>query len=221
MTKNRIRFYIILAVVFIIFTVIAFVAPFPHNTVFWLSYAFGAIAIAVQAYSWPSAFAGDGAKSKVYGFPIARVTTIYMIVQLILSLIFMVAGEKAPVWIPVILYIVLLGLAAIGMIAAETVRDEVVRQETVKQVNTGTMKALQAKVSAIAGACTDPEQKKMLNKLAEAFRYSDPVSSDATQKLEMKLDVLLDELHETKNADLIKKIEVTLAERNQLCKMSK
>ena len=159
MTKNRTRFYIILAVVFIIFTVIAFVVPFPHNTVFWLSYAFGAIAIAVQAYSWPSAFAGDGAKSKVYGFPIARVTTIYMIVQLILSLIFMVAGEKAPVWIPVILYIVLLGLAAIGMIAAETVRDEVVRQETVNQVNTGTMKALQATVSAIAGACTDPESE--------------------------------------------------------------
>ena len=221
MTKNRIRFYIILAVVFVIFTVIAFVAPFPHNTVFWLSYAFGVISIAVQAYSWPSAFAGDGAKSKVYGFPIARVTTIYMIVQLILSLFFMVAGEKVPVWIPVILYIVLLGLAAIGMIAAETARDEVERQETVKQVNTGTMKALRAKAAAIAGACTDSEQKKALDKLAEAFRYSDPVSSDATQKLEMKLEVLLDELQETKNADLIKKIEATLAERNQLCKMSK
>lgn len=221
MTKNKIRFYIILAVVFIIFTVIAFVAPFPHTTAFWLSYAFGAIAIAVQAYSWPSAFAGDGAKSKVYGFPIARVTTIYMIVQLILSLFFMVAGEKVPVWIPVMLYIVLLGLAAIGMIAAETVRDEVERQETVKQVNTGTMKALRAKAAAIAGACTDSEQKKALDKLTEAFRYSDPVSSDATQKLEMKLEVLLDELQETKNADLIKKIEATLAERNQLCKMSK
>ena len=221
MTKNRIRFYIILAVVFIIFTVIAFVAPFPHNTVFWLSYAFGAIAIAVQVYSWPSAFAGDGAKSKVYGFPIARVTTIYMIVQLILSLIFMVAGEKVSVWIPVILFVILLGLAAIGMIAAETARDEVERQETVKQVNTGTMKALRAKAAAIAGACTDSEQKKALDKLAEAVRYSDPVSSDATQKLEMKLEVLLDELQESGNPDLVKKIEATLAERNHLCKMSK
>lgn len=221
MTKNRIRFYIILAVVFVIFTVIAFVAPFPHNIVFWLSYAFGVISVAVQAYSWPSAFAGDGTKSKVYGFPIARVTTIYMIVQLILSLILMVAGEKVPVWIPMILYIVLLGLTAIGMIAAETARDEVERQETVKQVNTGTMKALRAKAAAIAGACTDSEHKIALDKLAEAFRYSDPVSSDATQKLEMKLEVLLDELQETKNADLIKKIEATLAERNQLCKMSK
>ena len=221
MTKNKTRFYVVLAIVFAIFSIIAFVAPFQRTTVFWLSYVFGVIAILVQAYSWPSAFAGDGAKSKVYGFPIARVTTIYMIIQLILSLIFMVAGEKVPVWIPVILYIVLLGLAAIGLIAAETARDEVVRQETVKQDNTGNIKALRTKAAAIAGACTDPKQKKSLDKLAEAFRYSDPVSSEATQKLEMKLEVLLDELQESGNPELVKKIEMTLSERNQLCKASK
>ena len=221
MTKNRIRFYIILAVVFIIFTVIAFAAPLNRSTAFWLSYAFGVIAIAVQAYSWPKAFSGEGARSKVYGFPLARVTTIYMIVQLVLSLIFMITGAKVPVWIPVILYVVLLGLAAIGFIAVDVTREEVVRQETVKEVNTKTMKALQAKASAIAASCSDVEKKKVLNHMAEAFRYSDPVSSDATQKLEMKLEVMLDELQESGNADLVNRIESVLSERNQLCKMSK
>ena len=221
MTKNKTRLYIVLAVVLAIFSVIAFVAPFVHGTVFWLSYVFGVVAIAVQAYSWPKAFSGDGAKSKVYGFPIARVTTIYMIVQLVLSLIFMIAGAKVPVWIPVILYVVLLGLAAIGFIAVDVTRDEVVRQETVKEVNTGTMKALQAKASAIAASCNDVEKKKVLNHMAEAFRYSDPVSSDATQKLEMKLEVMLDELQESGNADLVNRIESVLSERNQLCKMNK
>lgn len=221
MKKNKTRFYIILAVVFVIFTVIAFAAPFPHGTIFWMSYAFGGVAIVFQAYSWPKAFDGEGARSKVYGFPIARVTTIYMVVQLILSLIFMIAGEKVQTWIQVILYVVLLGLAVIGTIATEVARDEVERQETVIRINTDTMKALQAKAIAIAGACTDSERKKALDKLAEAFRYSDPVSSDATQKLEMKLEVLLDELQESDNPDLVKKIEATLTDRNQLCKMSK
>lgn len=221
MMKNRVRFYIVLAVVLAIFSAIAFIAPFSHSTVFWLSYVFGVIAIAVQAYSWPKAFSGEGARSKVYGFPIARVTTIYMVVQLILSLIFMIAGAKVPAWIPVILYIVLLGLAAIGLIAVEVTRDEVERQETVKEVNTKTMKALQAKASAIAASCSDVEKKKVLNHMAEAFRYSDPVSSDATQKLEMKLEVMLDELQESGNADLVNRIESVLSERNQLCKMSK
>ena len=179
MTKNRGRFYIVLAVILIAFSVIAFVAPFQKNAVFWLSYAFGVLAIAIQAYSWPKAFAGDGAKSKFYGFPIARVTTIYMIAQLILSLIFMIIGVKTAISIPVILYVLLLAIAVIGFIAADTARDEVERQESVKQVNTGTMRALQAKAAAIASAESDPEKRKALNHMAEAFRYSDPVSSDA------------------------------------------
>ena len=37
----------------------------------------------------------------------------------------------------------------------------------------------------------------------------------------MKLELLLDELQETGNAELIRKIEVALAERNQICKQSK
>ena len=221
MNKNRVRFYIVLAIVLAIFSAIAFAAPFGHSVVFWLSYVFGVVSIAVQAYSWPKAFSREGARSKVYGFPIARVTTIYMIVQLILSLIFMIAGAKVPVWIPVILYVVLLGLAAIGLIAGEVTRDEVERQETVKEVKTGTMKALQAKASAMAVSCNDPEKKKALDHMAEAFRYSDPVSSDATQKLEMKLEVMLDELQENGNADLVNRIESVLSERNQICKMSK
>ena len=95
------------------------------------------------------------------------------------------------------------------------------RQETVREVNVGTIKALQAKAYAIAAACNDPEKKKLLNHIAEAFRYSDPVSSDATQKLEMKLEVMLDELQENESAELAKRIESVLSERNQLCKLSK
>lgn len=221
MTKNRMRFYIVLAIVFVLFSVIAFAVPIEHGPCFWLSYVFAVIAIAVQIYAWPKAFAGESAKSKYYGFPLARVSTIYLIAQLVLSLIFLFIGNKVPIWIPAILYILLLGFAAIGFIAADTVRDEVERQETVRKVNTGTMRSLQAKATAIAGSCKDPETKKELDRLAESFRYSDPVSSEATEKLEMKLEVLLDELQESGNAELVKKIESTLAERNQICKSNK
>lgn len=221
MTKNRTRFYIVLAIVFVIFSVIAFVLPAPKTAAFWVSYVFGVIAIGVQAYSWPKAFAGDGAKSKFYGFPIARVTTIYLFAQLAVSLVCMILGKVVPIWVPVVLSVILLGFAAVGFIAADVTRDEIERQETARKVNTETMRSLQAKAAAIAGSCKDPETKKELDHLAEAFRYSDPVSSDATQKLEMKLEVLLDELQESENPDLVKKIETTLAERNQLCKMSK
>ena len=221
MSKNKVRFYVVLLIVLALFSVVAFAAPFQRGTGFWLSYVCGIVAIALQAYSWTKAFDGPEAKSKFYGFPVARVTTIYMIIQLIVSLVCMALGEKIPVAAAVIADAVLLGVALIGMIAAETARDEVVRQEVVKAASIGTMKALQAKAAAIAGACADPELKKALGSLAEDFHYSDPVSSEATQKLEMKLEVLLDELGENASQELISRTKAVLAERNQLCRMNK
>ncbi|MBR3749675.1 MAG: hypothetical protein IKN28_07380 [Firmicutes bacterium] len=221
MSKNKQRFYIILAILFVVMTVVAFALPMQKTATFWLSYVFAVIALAVQIYAWPKAFGGEGARSKVYGFPIARITTIYLIVQLALSLVFMLAAKWVPAWLAVILFAILLAAAVIGLISADAVRDEVERQETVRKVDTGTMKALQAKAAAIAASCADAERKKALDRLAEAFRYSDPVSSDATQRLEMKLEVLLDELQESGSPELVKKLEATLDERNRLCKMSK
>ena len=51
--------------------------------------------------------------------------------------------------------------------------------------------------------------------------YSDPVSSEATQKLEMKLEVLMDELGENASQERISKTKAVLSERNQLCRMNK
>ena len=47
MTKNRMRFYIVLAIVFVLISVIAFAVPIEHGPCFWLSYVFAVIAIAV------------------------------------------------------------------------------------------------------------------------------------------------------------------------------
>ena len=89
MNKNKIRFFAALAIVLVVYNVLAFAIPFPKNGCFWAAWVFGLVAILAQAAFLLLAFQhGDGAKSKFYGFPIARVTTIYMVIQLILSLSF-------------------------------------------------------------------------------------------------------------------------------------
>ena len=57
--KNKARFYITLGAVCAAFCVLAFAIPFVKNAVFWLAFAFGVVAIAVQFYSFPKAF-GSG-----------------------------------------------------------------------------------------------------------------------------------------------------------------
>ena len=225
MSKNRVRLYAALAILLILVSVIAFAVPMERTAVFWLSYAFAVIAIAVQAYSYPKAFGGDSVRSRFYGFPIARVTTIYLILQLVLSLAVMLLSGAAqvaiPTWAAVIVYALLLGLTLIGLITAEGVREEVERQEAEKPKKTETMRGLQNKAAAMAATCENPELKSALDDLVEEFRYSDPVSSEATEKLEMRMDIMLDEIQRGGNAQLAQEIKKILAERNRACKQAK
>ena len=96
--KNQIRGWIVLAVFFIIDSVIAFALPFAHTAVFWLSYIFSVIAIAVQVYVMQVAFCKEkSVKSKFYGFPVANVGVIYMLAQLVLGLVFMALAVHGAV----------------------------------------------------------------------------------------------------------------------------
>ena len=228
MTKNRIRFYIAVAIIFVVLTVIAFALPLAKTATFWISYFFAVIALAVQIYAYPKAFEGESVKSKFYGFPIARITTIYLIAQLALSLIFMLTGKWVPVWIPLILFVAMLGAAAVGFIAAEGMRDEVERQDVVHKANVGTMRALQSKAVFIVSQCDDTEIKKALNDFAEALRFSDPVSSDALADIEENLTGLVEELGNavmdkdySAAKQLCAKASSLLADRNRMCKLNK
>ena len=232
MSKNRGRFYLILAIVFVLFSVIVFAALFANTAAFWISYAFAVVALALQVYAWPKAFDFEGhdVKSRFYGFPIARVTTVYLIVQLVLSLLFMILGRFFPVVgrISAVAGVLLLGITLIGMISAEAVKEEVVRQDTVKKTKTDIMKTLQVRAQTITSLCSEPEAKKALQHLSEALRYSDPVSNDALAAPEAKIADMLETLQGavadgrySEVPALCKTAETLLEERNKLCKLTK
>ena len=77
----------------------------------------------------------------------------------------------------------------------------------------------------VVGLCN---QLFHLEKLAEEFRYSDPVSAPALTDLETDMAATMEELSaavtDGDNAAVLalcKKISATLAERNRLCKLNK
>lgn len=226
--KNKIRTWIVLAIVFVVYSVIAFALPFQHNAVFWLSYIFAVIAIAVQAYVLHTAFMKEqSVKSKFYGFPVANVGFIYLVAQLVLGLAMMALAAKIPVWIPVVLYVILLGVAVVGFIAADAMRDEVERQDVQLKKDVSVMRGLQSKVNGIVGLCS-ADVRDNVARLAEELRYSDPVSNDALVEIEGELSTCVDELQaavvdgeSTAIRELCRKASVTLMERNRLCKLNK
>ena len=226
---NEIRWWTGLGAVAVVYNVIAFALPFPKTAVFFLSWIFTMAALAVQVYVIRTAFfKGEGVKSKLYGFPIARVGAIYLLVQMILGLIFMALGVIVPVWLPLVLYVIFMGAALIGLITTEGVREEVERQERKLVKDVSRMRKFQALARMLADEGQILEAKEPLRELAEAFRYSDPVSSEALKEIE---DTLADDLanlqdavallEKEKTLELCRKTKWDLEERNQMCRLHK
>lgn len=220
---------LVLALLFVVYTLIVLAVPFAKGGMFWLTYLFTAAAFGVQVYVFKLSFEKEkGAKSKFYGFPIARIGVLYLAVQLVLGLVFIALAAVAPVWLALVLYLALLAAAAVGVVATDSIRDEVERQDTQLKADVAAMRALQSQAAALPARCEDATAKAALEKLSEEFRYSDPVSAPALTDLETDMAATMDELAtavtDSDNAavlTLCKKISATLAERNRLCKLNK
>ena len=226
---NEIRWWIGLGAVAVVYNVIAFALPFVKTAVFFLSWAFTMAALAAQIYVIRTAFfKEEGVRSKLYGFPIARVGMIYLAVQAVLGLIFMALGTVVPIWLPLVLYVILMGAALIGLITTEGAREEVERQDKTLIKDVSRMRKFQAHTKMLAREGQIPEAKEPLRELAEAFRYSDPVSSEVLREIE---DTLADDLAHIQDAvallekekalELCRKTRRDLEERNQLCRLGK
>ena len=227
--KNTTRGWIMLAVLLAAFSAIAFVIPFERTTVFWIAYGFGIFSILFQVYIVRSSFSGNGdAKSRFYGFPIARIGVYYLAVQLVASIIEIALARIIPLWLAVIVNVILLVLALIGTVTVETMRDEIVRQDGHLKKDVSNIRELQSLSASIASRCEDEKLRKTLLKLADDFRYSDPVSSEKTKDMEADMLASLKDIqqavtdgHNEGAAALCGKLSGVLAERNRLCSVSK
>lgn len=224
-----IRWGIGLGVVLVLYILIAFLIPFAHTATFWVSFLFTLIAFGVVAASIYIAFIKDpDAKSRFYGFPIAKIGVIYGVVQLVTGLVFMALAAWVPAWIAVLVYAIALGAAVIGLVSAEAVVEEIHVQDGKLKKDVALMRALQSKVNQMASQCDKPDAAAVVKAFAEEMRYSDPVSSDALAEIEADLSAAVDELQSAivdgdSNAtkQLCRKATGLLAERNRLCKLNK
>lgn len=224
-----IRWGIGLGVLLVLYILIAFLIPFVHTATFWVSFLFTLVAFGVVGASCYIAFIKNpDAKSRFYGFPIARIGVIYGMVQLIAGLLFMALAAWVPVWVAILVYAIALGAVVIGLISAEAVVEEIQIQDKKLKKDVTLMRGLQSKVNQMAAQCDNPDAAAAVKQFAEEMRYSDPVSNEALSEIEADLSAAVDELQAAivdgdSNAvkQLCRKASAVLAERNRLCKLNK
>lgn len=226
--KNSTRGILVIAVALAVFSVMAFAIPFAHTPAFWTAYGFGALAILFQLYIFRISFAKGDAKSRFYGFPIARVGVCYLAAQLIASAIEMALAGVLPVAVPVVVNVLLLALAVVGCVTVDAMREEINRQDGQLRRNVANMRELQSLSRALVGQCPEGELKTTVEKLADEFRYSDPVSSEKTVEMEEDMRSQLGDIQqaiaegdEDGAKEMCGKLAGCLTERNRVCAVSK
>ena len=225
MKKDFVRSALCLGVLLMLYILLAFLIPFVKTAVFWFSFAFTLIAFGVTAYAIYTAFLKKpDARSRFYGFPIARIGVIYGGGQLAVGLLFMALGKWIPAWLSVGVYAALLGAAIIGLVSADAVVETIHAQDRKLKKDVAFMRVLQSKANQMAAQSSLPE----VQQFCENVRYSDPVSSEALAEIEGALSAAADDLQaaivEGNNGricQLAQKADHLLCERNRLCKLNK
>lgn len=128
MKKNSTKGYVILGILFVLISIIAFAVPTVKTATFWIAYVFTAAAFVAQIIIWNKALGKETLKSKFLGFPIVHIGIVYAIIQTVAFAVFLLV-PTLPVWIAIVVCSVIAGISAVCMISADAGRDEIERVE--------------------------------------------------------------------------------------------
>ncbi|WP_295092125.1 hypothetical protein [Ruminococcus sp.] len=228
MFKNK-NAILIIGVIGVAFSLVVFLLPFEWDENFWIAYIFEITAIIIQIPVFKIAFdKNETIKSKVLGFPVFRVGYIYLFIQTVVSLAIIISGgfTDIPFFITLLICIVILASALFFSISVDMAREVIEQIDDANINNTSNMIELRKLSAGLSVRTNDQFLKTELQKLAEAFRFSDPVSADATLQTEKELQINLNELASMLSdgsADVsdIQAIHDKLTERNEICKLNK
>lgn len=224
--KNRALLLSALAVVLILFNIVAFVVPFNQTTTFWIGYGFTMLAIVIT-FIGSGMVLGKGAEKTFMGMSIAVVLWGYFIVQTIIGIVLMAASSLSYRAAILICAIPLL-LACIAVIASVGGNQHIEKVTEYRKEKTFYIQSLLIDVEGMEKKTDDASLRKSIRDLAEAIRYSDPFSSEKLAVLESKIESKAAELEELVSTGdvpaakaMCSEISDLLVERNKKCKLLK
>lgn len=221
MKKNSTKGYVILGILFVLISIIAFAVPTVKTATFWIAYVFTAAAFAAQIIIWKKALGKEELKSKFLGFPVVHIGIVYAIVQTVAFAMFLFV-PTLPTWSAIVVCSIIAGVSAVCMISADAGRNEIERVEAKVQKKVFYIRELQADIELLADNETHADVKTALTQLAEKIRFSDPMSSEQLVDLENKISIKAAELKTTSSKlEIITELNSLLDERNKKCKILK
>ena len=227
LTKNKGLSLVAVFIVLAVYNMIAFVFPFSRSGMFWTGYGFTMAAILLTTCVGFYALGHEGLKSKFYGWPLVSLAWRYLIIQLIVGFIEMIVSF-IPFQYGIVVNVILLGACLVGLIAIDIGKEEIERIDEKVKEKVFYIKSLQADVEGMVDRTTDEAAKKAVKDLAEAIRFSDPMSSPQLAAIENRIEAKAAGLDNAVNdsdfatmKSICDEIQQLIAERSRKCKKLK
>lgn len=239
--KSLIRWCVVLVSILAIFNILYFAIPYPHPNLglWWLVYAFEMVSLLSLGFVAYDAFAHEGIKSKLYGWPVFKVGLTYAIIQSAVTLIVTIlegvlvsfAKVEVPLWAPAVVSGILLILAIIGYVGTSEAKDYAEKVESgssSRPADTAFIKGLRVNMQTLVAEISDDNLKKKASDVEEKVRYCDPVSDPSLTEVEDEIDktyvglrdsVARNDIHSS--YDLLEKLNRLLDERAESAKAGK
>ncbi len=233
MKKNFKLYAVVWAILLIVFNVLVFATPSEYNgeskftSIFYIGYA---LVMAGFVGQLVCAFVGlreDNIQKLFYNIPLLKTSTISLVVTAVAGSVFMAIPTAQP-WIAGIVSVLALAFAAIAIIKAKATGDIVGDIDDKIKTQTSFIKGITLDAEMLVSNVSTPEIKAEIKKVYEAFRFSDPMSSEALSDVEGRIQNqfnLLQEVAITEDADRVLQVSKDLLSlidyRNKKCKISK
>lgn len=220
--KNAVKGYLVLGLLFVILSVIAFALPTEKTGSFWIAYTFTALAFILQIPLWKHSIGKEvPVKSKFFAISAVYLGVLYLIIQIIIFAVVLLI-PTIQLWLTVVICAVPLCLSLVFIISTFAGRNEIERVEAKEQGKVTFIRQLQSEVELLMLSESDPDVKAELNRLVDTIRFSDPMSNDKLHDLEAEIMSLIIGLRDSDTKlQEVKHISRLLDERNSKCAILK
>ena len=194
--KRSFKFYIVFwSVLVAVFNVIAFVSTGwvgqeKYTPAFWCGYIFIMLAFVVNLIYATMALYSNDVKKIFYNIAFFRGSYAGLILAFVTGGLFMLIPVM-PYWVCILIAVIVAGGNTISLIKAKTAATIVAEVDEKVVTSTQFIKILTADAQSLVTAAKTNEARELAQRVYEAARYSDPVSTDALAGVEQQIESAL------------------------------
>ncbi len=233
--KKNFKFYATCwAVLFTIYNLVVFlVQPIIPGYVihydfrFWIAWVVILAAFAGQLFCAKMAFDSKNNEKFFLNLPLITESYSALIAITIIGSVLMLIPDF-PAWVTAIICAAIFGFSAVSIVKAKAATEIVGKIDDKINAKTSFIKSMTVNALGLQERATTDEIREECKRVAEAIRFSDPMSSDALATVEEQITLSFSALSEAvaaENAESVKKsakeILVFISDRNNKCRLLK